>query len=62
MPQRRFRQSFLGHRENPSSQILGPPVLKLHVASILGFGPEILVRSGDALKLRLFRTLRTVLF
>jgi hypothetical protein len=30
-------------------QILGPPVLTRHVASILGFGQEIRPRGGDAL-------------
>jgi hypothetical protein len=32
-----------------SPQILGPPVLNRHVASILGFGQEIRPRGGDAL-------------
>jgi hypothetical protein len=35
-------------RKNPSSQNLGAPVLKLHVASIFGFGPELLLLRGDA--------------
>ena len=42
-------ESF-GTCPKPFYQNMGPPVLKLHVESILVFEPEILLRSGDALK------------
>jgi hypothetical protein len=42
--------SFGNLPKHGSPQILGPPVLKRHVASILGFGQEIRPRGGDALK------------
>jgi hypothetical protein len=35
--------------QNRVAQIIDPPVLKRQVAEILGFGPEIMLRGGDAL-------------